>query len=104
MNDYQLTKKEALRLGESKVWEKWDDNRIVAFQLFQDKLCMDFSRFHKAVGAVLGRPVFTHEFAGVEVLREEFLGQREKPSLEEILSIIPEAKRLTILSPDTTEE
>ena len=50
---------------------------IVAFQLYEERLCMPFPLFHKAVEEALGRPVYTHEFAGVENLRQEFEAMRK---------------------------
>ena len=45
---------------------------IVKFQLFEPKMCMPFSVFQKAVEDVLGRPVYTHEFADSDKLITEF--------------------------------
>jgi len=58
----QLTTEQAIKFAKSKVYKKWTNEQIVRFQLFQKKLCMDFSRFHEALETVLDRPVFTHEF------------------------------------------
>lgn len=60
------------------------------------KLCLDFSRFHEAVEKVLQRPVFTHEFAEPDELKKEYLGVKEAPTLEEIINLIPEEKRIVI--------
>jgi len=80
----------------SGVWKHWTNEQIVRFQLFQDKLCMDFSRFHEAMEKVLDRPIWTHEFAFNDKLKEEYLGVKEKPSMEEIINLIPEEKRIII--------
>lgn len=93
----QLTEKEAIKFAESKIWESWNDEEIVRFQLFQELLCMDFSRFHEAMEKVLNRPIFTHEFAFEENLMEEYLGIRQKPTFEEIINLIPEEKRIFII-------
>lgn len=101
----QLTKEQALKLAKSKVWEKWDDEQIVRFQLYQDRLCMDFGRFHQAIEKVLGRPVWTHEFAQIDLIRLEYEGIRKKPTLEEIMGQIPKEKLiLAVVSPKDTEE
>jgi len=62
---------------------------------------MPFGAFHEAVEQALGRSVWTHEFASsnVEQLRKEFLGDRAKPSLEEIFNLIPESKRILAVTP-----
>jgi len=93
----QFTKEQAISFFNSKEWEKWPDEAIVALQLFQDKLCVDFSRFHGAIEKVLDRPVYTHEFGlNRKGIVDEYLGKREKPTLEEIMNLIPKEKRIII--------
>ncbi len=93
----QLTKEQAIAMAESMEWKKWTPEQIVRFQLFQKRLCMEFSHFHKALEFVLGRPVFTHEFGmDYEGLVMEFLGEKEPPTLEEIINLIPAEKRIII--------
>lgn len=58
-----LTREEAIRLGDLNWWEERTPQEIVDFQLYEDLLCMPFHKFHEAVEAALGRPVWTHEFA-----------------------------------------
>lgn len=90
-----LTKKEAIAFYESNVWKEWTDDQIARFQLFQPLLCVPFSRFHEAVEKVLGRPVYTTEFATLN-LQKEYLGEKPAPTLEEIINLIPEDKRIVI--------
>ncbi|MFA5151280.1 MAG: hypothetical protein WC554_01845 [Clostridia bacterium] len=93
----QLTKDQAIAFANSRVWENWTDEQIVRFQLFQTKLCMDFGRFHEAMEKVLNRPIFTHEFGlNADGLVEEYLGTKPAPTLEEIINLIPEEKRIII--------
>ena len=93
----QLTTEQAIEFAKSKVYEDWTNEQIVRFQLFQEKLCMDFSRFHEAIEKVLDRPVFTHEFGlNYEGLVLEYLGEKKAPTMEEIIELIPEDKRLII--------
>lgn len=92
----QLTEQQAIVFAKSKEYEHWTDEQIVRFQLFQKRLCMDFGRFHQAMEAVLGRPVWTHEFADADRLKEEYLGTRSAPTMEEIINLIPEEKRLIL--------
>ncbi len=94
----QLTREQAIAIAESKVWEKWNNEQIVRFQLFQDRLCVPFSRFHEAVEKVLNRPVYTHEFGteGVIGLKKEYLGVKKAPTFEEIIDLIPKEKQLII--------
>lgn len=95
----QLTEQEAIALAESDIWKKWSDNEVVRFQLYQDRLCMDFSRFHEAMEAVLGRPVWTHEFADWKRLQQEYESERESATLQEIMNMIPEEKRIVVVLP-----
>lgn len=92
-----FTKEQAIKFAESKVWENWTDEQIVRLQLFEDKLCVPFSRFHEAIEKVLGRPVFTHEFGlNYEGIVKEYLGVKEPPTMEEIINMIPEEKRIIV--------
>jgi len=95
-NMKQLTSEQAIAFADSKVWETWNDEQIVRFQLFQDMLCMPFSRFHEAISKVLDRDVYTHEFAYHEKLKLEYLGVKAAPTLDEIINLIPEDKRIII--------
>lgn len=92
----QLTKEQAIAMAESKIWQSWTAEQIVRFQLFQSRLCMPFDKFHEAIETVLGRPVYTHEFAYSDELKKEYLGVKEAPTLAEIMSLIPADKRIII--------
>ena len=92
----QFTTEQAIAFGEAKLYEKMSDREKVQFQLFQEKLCMPFDVFHKAIENVLGRPVYTHEFAFIGELQKEFLGEKEPPTLDEILSLIPKEKLIVL--------
>lgn len=59
----QHTKEWALRAFETKWWEKESDIDVALYQMEQDILCMPFDIFQETVKRVLGRPVWTHEFA-----------------------------------------
>lgn len=92
----QFSKKEAIALAQSKFYEELTANEIVAFQLYQDKLCMPFDVFHKAITEALDRPVYTHEFIDYKRLQLEFEGKVDKPTLEDIINIIPKDKRVIV--------
>lgn len=100
----QLTKEQAKRFYDSKVWESWTDRQIVEFQLFQKKLAVPFSRFHAAMEKVLSRPVYTSEFAFADLLKQEFLGDKEPPTLQEIMELIPKDKRIIIVDENVVSE
>lgn len=93
----QITKEQAIAFSQSKVWELWSDEQIVRLQLFQEKLCVPFNVFHKAITTVLGRDVYTHEFGlNYEGIVLEYLGVNPPPTFEEIVNLIPEEKRIVI--------
>ena len=92
----QVTKEQAILIHDSKEWEDWTYEEIAKFQLFQDRLCIPFGRFHQAVEVVLKRSVWTHEFASVDRLRDEYLTLAPPPTLEEIIDLIPKEKLIVI--------
>lgn len=93
----QLSRKQAIEFAKSGVWKEWDDEQIVKFQIFQDRLCIDFDRYHRALCLVLERPVYSHELARMSNLRSEYLGIRKAPTINEIIEMIPEDKRQIII-------
>lgn len=95
----QLTKTQAIAFSENKCWEGWSHREIAEFQIMQDKLCMDFSAFHEAVEKTVGRPVYTHEFGmNRDGLIKEIFEGAPAPTFEDILSMIPEEKRLLVMA------
>ncbi len=96
MKTEQLTKEQAIAIYESGEWKSWSHEQIVRFQLFQDRLAIPFDKFHEAIENVLGRPVFTHEFASRDSLILEYLGEKTAPSLQEIIEMIPAEKRIVL--------
>ena len=94
----QFTKEQAITFNNEGIWKEWTDEQIVRLQLFQKLLCMDFSRFHEAMEKVLGRSIWTHEFGttGHKGLVEEYLGTKKAPTMDEIINLIPEEKRIII--------
>lgn len=92
----QLTKEQALAFFENKLYEGWTDRQIAEFQIEQDRLCMPFDVFHKAIEKTLDRPVFTHEFAFADNLKKELYGEKEPPTFEEICASIPKEKLILI--------
>jgi hypothetical protein len=91
-----LTHEQAVALGKTDWWIGMPTHDIVQFQLFEDRLCMPFGEFQQAVQDALGRPVWTHEFAAPDLLRAEFLGDRPRPTFEDILNLIPAEKRIVV--------
>lgn len=92
----QLNRNEAIAFGRGGEWKNWTPKQRGAFQLQQNLLCMDFDAFHEGVQALLGRPVFTHEFAYKDQLIDEWKGRKDAPTFDEIVALIPEGKRIII--------
>jgi hypothetical protein len=81
-----MTKAQALRKAKSGWWERQSAREIVAFQLYEQRLCMPFPLFHKAVEEALGRSVWTHEFGlNLEGLKAEFEGCRAPATFDKIV-------------------
>ncbi len=97
-SENQLSKEQAVAFFDSKAWEQMTDRQIVELQLFTERLCIPFGRFHQAIEAVLGRSVWTHEFVlNLVGIQQEFLGNRKPPTMAEIIELIPEDKRIVII-------
>ncbi len=94
-----LTQEEAIALSKTEFWKDMSLRERAEFQLFEDRLCMPFDVFHEAIEKTLGRPVMTHEFAFIDQIRREFLGQKPSPTFQEILELIPADKRVVLVAP-----
>lgn len=96
-----MTKDEAIAKAETAWWRSASDREIVEFQLYEPLLCMPFSDFHGATERVLGRPVFSHEFARPEWLQAEFEGRREPlDPIDSLKALAPNAKVVEITVPE----
>jgi hypothetical protein len=92
-----IGKEKAIELYDSNWWEGLSYREIAEFQLFTTELCCPFDVFHEAVEKSLGRPVFTHEFGlNYQGICMEFLGEKESPTMDEILNLIPQEKLIVI--------
>ena len=94
----QLTKEQAIEFAKSEAWKEMTLRQRAEFQVLQPLLCMPFSIYHEAVEKTLGRPVYTHEFSnlGHDGLIAELFEGKEPPTLQEIMDMIPEEKRIII--------
>jgi hypothetical protein len=92
-----IGKEQAIQFYETEWWKDKSYREIAFYQLFTAELMCPFDVFHEAVEKSLGRPVFTHEFGlNYDGLCEEFLGYRSAPSLQDIINLIPEDKRVVV--------
>ena len=100
----QLTKEQAIAFGKEGAWENLSLDERALLQLTQDKLCMPFDKFHEAVTHLLGRSVWTHEFADPKALLAEYMGECEPRTMSDILELIPAEKRIVIEVPEKNDE
>lgn len=78
-----------------KAWEKRTDasemtpeERAAEFDSWTGVLEIGFSMLHERIEELVGRPVWTHELARIELLRHEIL-TGEHPSMEGVLAKLP---------------
>lgn len=100
----ELTEEQALKIYNSGAWKTWSDEQIVRLQLYQDRLCVDFDRFHEAVEKVLGRSVWTHEFAFPQSLQDEYEQKEPAPTFKEILELLPPEKIILVIAPSESSK
>lgn len=58
-----MNREQARAYFESDAWKSLSDYELVRLQLNEERMCVPWPVFHSAIGRVLQRPVFTHEFA-----------------------------------------
>ena len=95
----QVTKDEAIEIAQSNIWNEWSNEVIFAFGMFQQRLSFDFGKFQEATEKVLGRPVFTHEFAYRDLLIAEWLKKIPQANFSGIINLIPQEKRIVVELP-----
>jgi len=96
--EYQFTRAEAIQFGSEERWRQMSDQERAIFQLRQENMCMPFGEFHRCVTDLLGRDVYTHEFARPDLLWDEWLGKIAKPDLEAILAKLPKGTEIIIVN------
>jgi hypothetical protein len=70
-----------------------------------EELCCPFDVFHQAVEKTLGRPVFTHEFGmNPDGIYFELIGEKDAPTMQEIIGLIPLDKLVIVESPSSTPD
>ncbi|MHA2312803.1 MAG: DUF7736 domain-containing protein [Candidatus Thorarchaeota archaeon] len=87
----QLTKREAILFYVDGNWQEMSDLAIANLQLYQERTCVPFGRFHEALEHVLGRPIWSCEFVMLLRLMEEYERRRRK------LTILSTAMMFAIL-------
>ena len=73
-----LTLEQAMDVLRTEWWENpaFTEKEVAELQLQQTRLVMKFSEFHRLVEKLLGRSVWTHEFALKDALLKEWRGGR----------------------------
>ncbi len=89
-NAKQLTVDQCKLVAAAHWWEKsgWKVEELACFQLYQEKMCLPFSFFHEGMEKLLGRPVWTHEFARPDLLKAEVEGIKEMPDFTEVMKLL----------------
>jgi hypothetical protein len=80
-----MTQEEAIQKWDSEWWKDKPPEEIVAFQLYEERLCMPFGDFQLAVDAAIGRQTWTHEYGmpeAVAQMKREF--EAKHPDLVEV--------------------
>ena len=93
---------EAIAIAKTGWWKGEDPRQIVAFQLYEDLLCMDFGDYHEATEKALGRPVWTHEFARPQDLRDEFELKKPPRNQDDVIRLAEEMvgkARVVVIKP-----
>ena len=93
----ELTKEQAIALYDSGFWKDLTPKQIVQVQLWTELLLVPFDLFHESMEKVLGRPIWTHEFACFEKLQQEVLGIIPAPTMDEIIDLIPKDKSVILI-------
>ena len=92
---------EAISLNQSPEWAAASDLEKSRVQIdCQWCIFKNLSELHESMEDALGRPVWTHEFAlNREGLRRELFGdEAATPTMQEIIEMVPEGKRLVVVS------
>ncbi|MFU2509380.1 hypothetical protein [Pseudoalteromonas sp. ASV78] len=92
----QLTKEQAIELGNTKWWGHVNTASIAAFQLTQEMLCCPIEVYVNALSGTLGRNVYTHELDKPELLIREMNREIKTPSVDEIIAMLPYDKTAVI--------
>lgn len=92
----QLTKEQAIELGNSKWWRYVNNASIAAFQLTQETLCCPILVYKDALSRTLGRNVYTHELVEPELLIREMNREIKTPSVDEIIAMLTYDKTAVI--------
>lgn len=100
----QLTREEAIAFTDTDAYAKMTEKEVAAFQLQQNLLCVPMAEFLRVLEVALNRPVFTHELVNPASLLKEMYGEKEPPTFDDILTMIPKEKRVVVMVHDSDME
>lgn len=83
----QLSSDEAKELAITEWWKHSNPISISTFQLTQEFLCCPFELYKESLSRVLDRTVFQYELAKPDLLIAEIKGNKETPSLFDLLDL-----------------
>ena len=96
-----IGREKAVKMYESEWWKDKSYRQIAKVQLFTTELTCPFDVFHEALEKSLGRSVFTHEMGlNYDGLVQEFLDERDAPTEQEIMDLIPPEKLVVVRLPE----
>lgn len=88
----------AIAMAETEWWVGKPDAEVAKIGLGITELCLPFDVLHRAVEETIGRPVWTHEFGmNPEGIWLEVIGEKDPPTFEEIMNLIPAEKRILVV-------
>ena len=94
-----IGKEKAIALAHSKWWVGLPASQIAKTGMLITELCLPFNVLHENLEKALGRPVFTHELGlNYDGIIQELLGERDAPTMQEIIDMIPAEKRIIVVT------
>lgn len=87
----------AMKLVATKWWETATPREIAHLQLWRRECICPLSLFVDSLSPALGRPVMHHELGcDWDGLCLELIGERDAPTMQQIVGLIPEDKRMVL--------
>ena len=97
-NQVSVGKEKAIAMADSLWWEGMPAKEAAKIMLTICELCVPNTIFHRTMESALGRTVFASEFASLDILWEELVGNRPSPTFDEIIKMLPQGKELLVVS------
>lgn len=98
----QLNEQEAFSFAKNGVWKKLNDVERAWFQLYQTRLAMPISEYHRCMEMLLDRPVYNTELYDQEPLKVEVL-TKQKVTFQQMFDKLPREKIIMVIVTDHAE-